>query len=554
MQTVRLRIAHLFFACLCLIGAQSAQPKTTTPYTPGQAIEAGQWAVVDIRFQCAQPPANPVDIPFSALLTNDSEQSITVHGFYNGDNEYLIRFCPPTPGRWTFKTTSDAPSLHDLSGELQVSPAAKGHRGPISVNPESPRKFQYANGDLYYPIAYECDWLFALDAENPDGIPDTKTHVSMLAENGFNQVVMNVFAYDVKWPKDEKLKDHPEHEYGGRDAFPFGGTNENPDHSQLNIEFFQRLDRVIECLDDHEIASHLMIYVWNKAVNWPKTDSPEDNRYFDYVVKRYQWYPNIVWDVSKEALAYGHTDSSYITSRVDRLRELDTSDKLVTVHAYGYCRQNPDKIDFVSVQIWQTELYHVMRDIMANFPDQPVINIEHGGYERSPYVVFPGSYTSPEANLERAYKCVFAGAYPTHYWQGAAWNVIIADINTLAPEDRPRLDYYKHMRTLVDRYDLGNLIAGDKKCNSGFTLHNGTDTMVYFVPKESISIGTWMFKKGAKGMMSGIWFNPFDGTFSEPVRKKITQWPSFEKPAHDQFWILIVELDEPQGDTLDRPH
>ena len=144
-----------------------------------------------------------------------------------------------------------------------------------------------------FPIAFECDWLFALDAENPEDIPKTRTFVDEVADNGFNQIVMNVFAYDVNWKKDPALR--PEHEFGSPNAFPFEGNNDTPDHTQLNIEYFQRLDRVVECLNERDIVAHIMIYVWNKRVNWPEADSDEDNRYFDYVVKRYQAYPNVVW-------------------------------------------------------------------------------------------------------------------------------------------------------------------------------------------------------------------------------------------------------------------
>ena len=63
------------------------------------------------------------------------------------------------------------------------------------------------------------------------------------------------------------------------------------------MEFFQHFDRVMAELDNKNVAAHLMIYVWNKKVNWPKSRSAEDNRYFDYVVKRYQAYPNLIWDI-----------------------------------------------------------------------------------------------------------------------------------------------------------------------------------------------------------------------------------------------------------------
>ena len=144
-------------------------------------------------------------------------------------------------------------------------------------------------------------------------------------------------------------------EYGSPRVFPFGGDNTKPDHATLNVEYFQRLDRVIDYLDEKGIAAHLMIYVWNKLVNWPEANSPEDNRYFDYVVKRYQAFPNMVWDISKEALGYGRDDVHYITDRIDRLRQLDAHKRLVTVHDYGYNRRFPKKVDFISVQLWSSE-------------------------------------------------------------------------------------------------------------------------------------------------------------------------------------------------------
>jgi hypothetical protein len=430
--------------------------------------------------------------------------------------------------------------LEGKSGNLDAAAARDGRKGGVVIDSRAPRQFRYENGDSYYPIAFECDWLFALDAENPRDIPNTRKFVDTLADNGFNQVVMNVFAYDVNWKKDEQLI--AEHEYGSPRVFPFGGDNDSPDHSRLNIDYFKRLDRVIEYLDQKGIVAHLMVYVWNKRVNWPDANSENDNRYFDYVVRRYQAYPNLVWDVSKEALGYGHTDVTYIHQRIERLRRGDAFDRLITVHDYSYCKRFTEKVDFVSVQLWSSELHSVMRNVCNDLPGKPILNIEHGGYERGPYVVFTGNYTSPEVCLERAWQCVFAGTYPTHYWQGAAWNVIVADIESLAPENRPRLDYYCHMRTFVNKYDVGRLAAGDKKSNAGFCLHDGEGLYLYYVPKECEYIGTRLPKDLQGRKMTGTWFNPFDGTFTEPVEKEIVQWPAFTKPAGDGFRILAVEV------------
>ncbi len=538
-----LAIVQIFVAVVAnvLVAAESVQHRAD------QVVSAHQWDVVELGFRVETLSSQPADVEFTGTFSNDLGKRLEVPGFYNGDHDYVIRFTPPSAGRWSYVTKSSASDLDGKSGNLDAAAARDGRKGGVVIDPKTPRQFRYENGESYYPIAFECDWLFALDAENETDIPNTREFVDTLTDNGFNQVVMNVFAYDVNWAKDERLV--PEHEYGSPRVFPFGGSNDSPDHSQLNIDYFKRLDRVIEYLDQKGIVAHLMVYVWNKEVNWPEANSNDDNRYFDHVVRRYQAYPNLVWDVSKEALGYGHNDVTYIHQRIERLRRGDAFHRLITVHDYGYCNRFQENVDFVSVQLWSSELHSVMRNVCEKIPGKPILNIEHGGYERGPYVVFTGNYTSPEVCLERAWQCVFAGTYPTHYWQGAAWNVIVADIESLAPEDRPRLDYYRHMRAFVDKYDVGRLKAGDKLSNAGFCLHDGKGLYLYYVPKECEYIGTRLPKELRGRTMTVTWFNPHDGSFSEPVEKEITQWPSFEKPDIDQFDILVVKIDSTSQPT-----
>lgn len=52
--------------------------------------------------------------------------------------------------------------------------------------------FRSTLSNSYYPIAFESNWPFTLDAENPSDFPLTRTFV-------------DVFAYDVTWKKDERL-------------------------------------------------------------------------------------------------------------------------------------------------------------------------------------------------------------------------------------------------------------------------------------------------------------------------------------------------------------
>ncbi|MEO1524908.1 MAG: DUF5060 domain-containing protein [Planctomycetota bacterium] len=511
---------------------------------PVQQTEATrQWEMAELELMVSSTLPEPIDADVAVQFRHGSGKQISVPGFFDGNNEYKVRFTPPLPGTWQYSVESSLSELNGRSGALNVMTASRSQRGGVVIDPNASDRLAFQNGESYFPIAFECDWLFALDALNADDIPATRKFVDQLASSGFNQVVLNVFAYDVKWPKDPSLR--PEHDFGSPSVFPFGGSNESPDHSQLNVTYFQRLDRVLHALIERGIIAHLMIYVWNKRVNWPEANSREDNRYFDYVVKRYQAYPNVIWDISKEALGYGHNDVNYITNRIHRLREDDAHERLITVHDYGYCRRFPNQVDFVSVQLWASELYGVMRNTVERFPGKPILNIEHGGYERSPYRVFVGDYTSPETCLERAYQCVFAGTYPTHYWQGAAWNVIIADTESLPPSDRPQLGYYRHLADLVERYRLNDLIAGKKLSNSGFCLTDDERLFVFYVPKENDSMNLRLPKDLRGRMMTGIWVDPFTGKSLPPVRQEVVQWPTLDVPASlSEFAILVIEVDE----------
>ena len=128
-----------------------------------------------------------------ALFTDPSGNMIDIPGFYNGNNEWIVRFCPNKIGRWRYITYS---TLHEFSGvEGEVIAAENINRkvhGPIVISKMDKQKFQYSDGTPYFMMAFELDWLFALDAENKDDIPRTKEIISEIAKKGFNQIEMNV--------------------------------------------------------------------------------------------------------------------------------------------------------------------------------------------------------------------------------------------------------------------------------------------------------------------------------------------------------------------------
>ncbi len=504
-----------------------------------QKLTCCQWDVIDITFTSTKPPSDPYTVTFGAVFQGPDGQTLNVPGFYDDDRTFIIRFSPPRLGTWAYATYASVPSLVNYQGVVTCTVQSDPQRhGPIIIHPDNPQRFAYADGTPYFLMAFECDWLFALDCGNADDIPKTRQLVDEIAAQGFNHVVINVFAYDVPWEKDPNLM--PENEYGAPALYPFGGSNAEPDFSELNVVFFQHLDRVIHYLDKSGIVAHLMIYVWNKLVNWPAMNSEIDNAFYDYVITRYQAFPNVVWDASKEALGYGRCDMDYVIERIQRTRRLDAHKRLLTVHDYGFCSKYPELLDFISIQAWCTDLYRRMLEVAETHPDKPVFNIEHGGYEKGPYVVFTGDYIDARTCLERNYACLFAGVYSTYYWQCTSWNVIIPDPMVLPQRQRPNFGYYRHMAGLFARYDFSQLFPLQTGHSSGLVLTNGSDTTLFVIPKENYAIHLSM-ADSLEGRAKVTWFNPYTGEYVVVGIVEAQPWHEFISPWVGQMAVLIIE-------------
>lgn len=506
---------------------------------------------VDIIFESKEE--HPLEVNFEAIFIDQQNHSKKILGFYAGENHFIIRFNPELTGIYQFKTKSKIKLLNDLEGEVIVEPSKQLNKKPlVKIDSDNPQRFQYKNGESYFPIAFEMDWFFALDFPKNENFQESKSIVKTIKDHGFNQVVMNVYANKVGWPLSGNIPE--KYQFSNPGYSIFKGTNDHPDFTDFNFSFFNNLDQKIQLLHENGIVAHLMIYVWNKKVNWPTMYSKEDNQFFDYIIKRYQAFPNIIWDVSKEALDYGRCDIPYINERIQRIRSLDSYQHLVTVHDYEYCSREPSKVDFISVQNWRSDLYTNSIETSLAHPNQPIMNIEHGGYEKGPFKSFVGNYVDPKICLERNYQAVFAGVYSTYYWQNTSWDVIIYDIFSREnPYEKPKFEYYQFMRKLFSTINFNELVAykpkltinsrlgNDNFSTSGYALTNNHGKYLYFVPKENDFINI-VIPKPARGKLKISYFNIFTGELIEESAD-YALFKSFSSPWKGESFVLIIEED-----------
>lgn len=426
---------------------------------PVAAVQIQQYHSHDFVFP-AQANGNPFDVELEGEFVGPDGVRLTVPGFYDGGGVWKIRFSPPRTGKWTLRTKSALAALHgkqDADIECVPNRHAAIHGG-LRVDAAHPYHFRYEDGTRYFLLGYECDWLWGIDMKDPKRVEMHKL-IDRIAARGFNHLLVNVYAHDTSWSPGKQNQ----WDYGPPEMFAWEGSNEKPDHTRMNVEFFRIYDRMMEALREKGIVAHLMLKVYNKKVNWPEKNSPEERKYFRYVVARYQGFSNVVWDYSKES--YNEKDNELQARLIDYVRALDAYKRLTTVHdddAYEWDPRFSYNVDFRTDQ--QHSDFAGMIAFDRAMRRRPVVNSEFG-YERGVGEKLP-TYRKEddwEEQLRRAYWIYLAGGYGVYYYHYTSW-----DVNKIDPEP-PGYAGFQILRNALEplpywRMEPANHLAVDGPC------------------------------------------------------------------------------------------
>lgn len=363
---------------------------------------------------------NPFFVEVKGVFKGPGSKVLVVPGFFEGDL-WVVRFSPVVLGTWTYELSSAHIHIKEAVGEIicveNTNPLI---HGSVKVNPHYPHHFCFEDGTPYFMMGYEANWLWALGLHDPE-VNKVRELAFILKSYGYNLVLMNVYAHD--HPVRNKGKTYDK-DYGPPDLYAWEGTNEHPDHSRLNIEFFRNMDRVIRCLMEQGIVVHLYFKVYNKEVHWPKKYSAEDSLYFSYVTARYQAFPNIIWDFSKECRK--EPDKEYVASRLKMIKALDGYGRLVTVHDDEFFYSIPGYNCFLDFYTAQQHFDYYTTVLLEKAKHKwPVFNAEYGYEHRTEEneECTAGEHSGEEI-VHRACQIVMAGGYPGYYYKDTAFDVI----------------------------------------------------------------------------------------------------------------------------------
>jgi hypothetical protein len=459
---------------------------------------------LDLEFKSMATVSNPFAIEFWADFTGPGGIRLTLPGFYDGNGLWKVRFSTAKAGIWTLVTHASLPDLDGRKLEFRVTANAnKIQHGGLRVDTDHPHHFVYEDGTHWFPAGYECNWLWALD-ETDDQLPTVNSFLDKLSSFGFNLILVNAYCYDTNWRPGKSAPD----DYGPSALYPWEGTNDKPDFSRFDVAYWQHFDKIVQVLYEHGMSVHLYLKVYNKKVNWPQNNSPEDDRYYRWVIARYAAYPNMIWDLAKEANY--ERSVAYKVGRLKFIRGLDPYHHLLTVHTDVQTYDGGAYDQLVDFRSHQEQSDHLHTTALKQLAQNhwPVFNVE-SGYEQGPKGPDDKTYAHAESPKEvalRIWQIQMAGCYNAYYYTYTAWDVI------RTADTPPGYLYLKYFRDFFARTKYWELKSADSLVNAGYCLSNAGKEYVVFQNKASpFSLDLSSIKTPLKAR----WYHPYTGAFED---------------------------------------
>lgn len=459
-----------------------------------QKIE--KWSRFELVLNHPNPEEDFLNIELSAKFFNN-DTSFVVSGFYDGNNQYKIRFMPQEVGTWHYTTSSNIAKLNKLKGEFECVPASGYNHGMVKVSGE--HNFRYADGKQFYPFGTTAyAWIHM-------GNELQEETLKALKNSGFNKVRMCIF------PKNYDLvKEEP-------GIYPFlikevkkdaaGNEIKVWDFDRFNPAFFQHLEKRIDDLNQVGIEADLILFHPYDKGRWgfDAMTNAENIRYLKYVTARLSSFRNVWWSIANEwdlVKTKTHADWELLSRTVVAN---DPYRHLCSIHGSTakYFEYWEPQFTHVSVQDEAPVMNWGAAAIIRNAYHKPVI-YDEVGYEGNLKQRW-GRY-SPEEMTYLEWMGVIAGTYVTHgeaYWKGNVTDTIFwAKGGALKGKSWRRIAF---LRKIVESGPGPLELADESRDNQTSTAGNGY-YLVYFGKEMQES---WLFNLPAR---NGQFEKPKSGT------------------------------------------
>jgi hypothetical protein len=362
--------------------------------------KTSQWDHTEIILE-VDFAGNPYqDVQLSAFFKK-GDQQIEILGFYDGDNQWKIRFMPTEVGTWTFTTHSNLAALSEHKGTIVCKTAEAGVHGLVNVSGET--QFSYSDGTPYHPVGTTCYvW-------NHQGEALEKKTLETLKNGPFNKIRFCVY------PKRYTFN------YNEPQSYPFPGAVKekwNPayqddytprphhdwwDYDYFNPEYFQHIDDCVLELRELGIEADLILFHPYDFGAWGFDCIPEavNNRILAYLVARLGAFRNIWWSFANEYDLFQNKAIHEWDRYMKLVKKIDPYNHLRSIHnCRGFFDHRKPWITHCSIQ--SKDFDHVPQWFETY--QKPLV-IDECGYE---------------GNIDRGWGNISAKEMVNRFWQGFA--------------------------------------------------------------------------------------------------------------------------------------
>mgnify|MGYP000238801712 CR=1 FL=1 len=400
----------------------AAAAAVLAPRGNAQQYSATAGNVLELSFRSAKPYADPFnELELEVTFTSESGARHSVPAYWAGEQNWRVRYAPPSPGRYNFLThCSDASNqqLHGQEGTLEVAPYGGSHplylHGALRVS-SNRRYLEHADGTPFFWLG--DTWWMGL-TKRLRWPEDFQYLASDRAQKGFTviQIVAGLFP--------------------DMDSFDPRGTNEagfawQPGYSRINPAFFDMADLRIQHLIDRGLTP-CILGCWGYYL--PKIGIRKMKQHWRYLIARWGAFP-VVWCLAGEG-----TMPYYLSSRPDQdrseqrtgwteiaryVRAADPFRRPITIHPSRTARESVDDPAVLDFNMLQTG--HSGRKSYANTirtltneyaaePRMPVVNGE---------VCYEGIFEASREEVQRFlfWSNMLSGAAGFTYGANGIWQV-----------------------------------------------------------------------------------------------------------------------------------
>ena len=520
------------------------------------------WERTDIILKSEKSYKNPyLDVDIDATFTHEDGTEIKLYGFWNGGDEWRVRFSPTKKGVWTYVITctdGTNASLHNVKGSLlavrNTGNTELSKHGFIKVS-DNGRYFVYDDGTPFY-------WLGDTNWQAPNYVSITKCNYPG-CDCG-NQFVHEVNDRINKgFTVYQTYFDGGESDGGGQLKVTKEPSMWTKKYDKINPQTFaEKYDYMFDYLADHGMVIALGFGVHTSTVKSMGKEALD--RLSRYLTARYAAYP-VVWITAQEITGEEQFDAWLSSARITD--KGDGYNHPQSAHQYPL-EANNEFVKKLDSESWH-DFYALQNGHGPNIPKKSTYKGYYNGKNVKPFVeteanyedIYCGGFNGYSASRIAAWKANLCGSCGFTYGVTGIWANCRSTagstgwLGSYSTEpwymglDKPgsyemkyMADFFRYIdfSTLVPRFDSKSYADFKGETKVLASSEDGKTCVAYFYNSDK-STGT-LYKLNDGEKYSAKWYDPLTGTFtviSDGISVSGGTYQIPEKPNVSD-WVFVI--------------